>query len=379
MSKIFNSIKVGLVGITLAIIFVGCGAKVPTPYTVQLNKSDSIITDSEKDDLLSYSINKTYKHNSFHPNRGWGLRYNKSSWLHENTISYDGLNATFSHKFSINHTTNEFCRTDVSRASNNEEGEKVYQSLMDDFGFTDYINVFQIVLHKRYEISVSNYAKFKRDYLNLKQSKKTFVDKTGVLPKEVLNKLHLAYYLPINIFLRGGYDVYKIEPKNLGRYVIGYETSNFPSKIIFNVNRVKFNYLPNKYIASDKNIDVEVINTPFAYKSIKSIKITNKTKEFIEVDTISGYYGNDVTDHIVNIKDMKKVKISPMSHKIFSETSDPEYRVIDYPSAKSRLLLVSNKNQKIKYGFSVGYKMINQNIIKNLYKVNKYSIIDFGK
>ena len=396
MKNISSILTAGAMGIVLSIGFTGCGANTPQPYNMKIQHFSNI-TDREKETLLSQNMKEIP---IFHPNtRG---RYSGTSKIRGNIISYNGLNATFSHKFTIKHATNEIYRTDISRETHGKgTGKDAYGTLTKDYGFSDYINNYQTKLSTKYNNSIKEYSKFKILYnkhkqnseSKLKQINTSFKDSTGTLKNKVLtnfskNKLYISSTNSVvQLFLNNkSANDFKISNSitldKIDRYKVNYKQisfqdsyDKFPTNITFEINKVYFNYLPTKYLANDTNIDIEVVNTPLQYGSVKSIKIQNKTKEFIEIDTIAGYYGENVTDNIINIKDMKRVKIAPMSYKIFETGYSYKYRINDYPSKK--LLLVDNKNQKINYGFSVGYKMVNQNIIKNVYKVNSYSIKDF--
>jgi len=399
MKKLSSILTAGVMGAIMAISFTGCGANIPQPYSAKV-QNYSNITNSEKNKLLLNSMKSIKK---FYPDKRG--RYSSPSKLRGDTISYYGLNATFAHKFTINNNSNEITRTDVSRETHgNGKGADAYGALTDDFGFTDYINTYQVDLSNKFSNSLERYSQFKISYnkhkknANIKKEeiRINFNDLTSILPKSILDEISKSKITisnsssAINLFLNGKQaNVFTITSnaiKNaIDRYKVNYKENSysdsydkFPSNITYEIDKVYFNYLPIKFITSDDNIDIEVKNNPLgSYDSIEYIKVYNKTKEFIEIDTIAGYYSENVTDNIINIKDMKRVKISPMSYKIFKTGYSYEYRINDYPSRLNRLLLVNDRNQKVNYGFSIGYKMINQNIIKNLYKVNQYSIKDF--
>jgi hypothetical protein len=397
MKKISSILVSGTIATLLAISFSGCGASTPEPFSMKV-QNYSNVTNQEKNTLIAHNM-QTIK--QFYPDRTG--RYSSPSRVRGNVISYHGLNATFSHRFIVNSKTGYMERIDVSSASHGRDrGEDAYDSLTNDFGFTDYINKYQVTLGKKYATSLEKFSKYKKEYNHHKQEaeyKKEhlqvhFIDTTNILPKKVLAQLsNDEHFLsvqntPMRLFLRGQ-DVSKafilksyIKADTFGRYKVVYKQPRFedvytafPSTINYEITEVYFNYIPEKFTAHDSNIDVEVLNTPFGDETIKYIKIQNNTKEFIELDTIAGYYGEDVTDNIINIEDLKRVKIAPMSYKILKTGFSYKYRVNDFP--ENKLLPVHSRNQKVPYGFSVGYKMINQNIIKNLYKVDTYTIQDF--
>jgi hypothetical protein len=355
-------------------------------------KNYSNVTTKEKNMLLREAM---ISFKRFYPDKTG--RYSSPSKVRGNVISYHGLNATFAHKFIVDSKTNEIKRIDVSREDyGKNRGLDVYGTLTNDFGFSEYIEDYQVKVSEKFKELVEKFSKFKKSYLKYQQEaqekKKQItikvVDKTGVLSKDILDeflknttlevvstpavKLFLSNKKANSFFIKSlvKYDM-------LGRYKVVYKKTSykeiynkFPNNLVYEIQKVYFNYLPQQFYATNGNIEVEIINTPFDFSSIKLIKIQNNTKQFIEIDTIAGYYGEDVLDNIVT-----KIKISPTSYKIIKYDISNIYKINDFP--KKKLLLVKNKNQKVSYGISVAYKMINQNIIKNLYKVNKYEIKDF--
>jgi len=426
MKKLSSILMTGAISVVLSIGIAGCGNP-PQPYDYKMSKKYQSISDYDKQQLLNIVVdrNSRLKYKSSH-----GCISVTSIWG-SSTRYDDRMKNCF--KISNNHIIrNDYskCKTGYKAQKCNYIGGKVEE-------YTDFINKLQSgnILSDGLNNEITNYQKFITLYNEADKQRKdkiakvktSLLDNTKVLSKSAFNKfnkfktnsistkskidLYKSYIAPkdgkntVNQFARNilgdsfseNFDkVFKdgkiisndfkvqsyILKNEIGRYKVNYKKTsfkenydNFPTNITFEINKVYFNYLPTKYLANDTNIDIEVVNTPLQYGSVKSIKIQNKTKEFIEIDTIAGYYGENVTDNIINIKDMKRVKIAPMSYKIFETGYSYKYRINDYPSKK--LLLVDNKNQKINYGFSVGYKMVNQNIIKNVYKVNSYSIKDF--
>lgn len=433
MKKLSSILTAGVMGAIMAISFTGCGNP-PQPYNYKMNNQHKDISDYEKQQLLNIVIDRNSRL-KYKTSNGCVMLDNQ--WYKEGW-SYKYKNK-FKHCFKINNLTiSRIDNSSCSRDHGRSYGKCNYIGNGFD-NYIKFINDLQNnVLSSELQTEISNYQKFislydKADAVRkekITQVKTSLIDNTKVLPKSVfeqMNKFNLStnrvtkkidlyksYVAPQNgkslidqfgrsilgdsisenfdkVFqdessLAHEFKISSSTTKNaINRYKVNYKQNSysdsydkFPSNITYEIDKVYFNYLPIKFITSDDNIDVEVKNNPLgSYDSIEYIKVYNKTKEFIEIDTIAGYYGENVTDNIINIKDMKRVKISPMSYKIFKTGYSYEYRINDYPSRSNRLLLVNDRNQKVNYGFSIGYKMINQNIIKNLYKVNQYSIKDF--
>ena len=390
--KINKILTRGIVGAILAVGFIGCGNP-PQPYNYKLDNQYSNISDYEKQQLLNIVIdrNSRLKYKSSN-----GCVMVHSVWGGSTRYDDNMKNCFIINNNKILRKDKSHCRTNYRTCKCNYIGRKVEK-------YSDFINNLQKnIIAQDLQKEIKNYIKFKKMYnehkKNAQVKKKNivihFIDTTKILPKNIIKQLsvyNLSLIIKgsaINRFIKNqSANAFvinsSIKKDTIDRYKVVYSKTDyldsydkFPSNITYKINKVYFNYLPKKFIANDKNIDVEVINDPLDnYESIKYIKIYNKTKEFIEIDTIAGYYGDIVTDNIINIKDMKRVKISPMSYKIFKIGYSYKYRINDFP--RNKFLLVNDKNQKVNYGFSIGYKMINQNIIKNLYKVNTYSIKDF--
>ena len=405
---------------TISIGFVGCGNP-PQPYRYKIPKKYSNITNYEKQQLLNIVIDRESR-----------LKYKSSDgcvFVH----SVWGSSTRYDHRMKncfriknnyINRVDFSKCRTNYKVHKCNYIGSRVEK-------YANFLNKLQNdnILVDGLNNEINNYQKFKRLYnkantarINkLAQIKISLQDNTKILPKQIIDKLrnsvktialrtpqpidlYISYVAPKkgrnvadrfarSIFgdvLSKNFDkVFKdeillssdfllksyINTNQIGRYKVKYDRTSyvdrydkFPTDIVYKINKVYFNYLPKKFVASDKNINVEVANE----HSMKYFKIYNKTKEFIEVDMIAGYYNKDVVNLIE-----EPIKIPPMSYEFININYKGWLGRIEFNFPSSSKILVSKKNQKIKYGFSVGYKIINQNVIKNLYKVNNYSIKDF--
>lgn len=163
-----------------------------------------------------------------------------------------------------------------------------------------------------------------------------------------------------------------IDRYNLDYNKTTYEASYYSFKIntFFRVKNIYFDFIPKKYSASDMNIDIKVVNEQFNQFSrgrteIKKLEVFNKSKNFIEINSIASYYDKQIKANI--IKDGVKIKIPPKSSKIIKT-------IFKNWSTYDSWILLNNKNQKVKYGFSVEYTNGNLN---TLYKVDNYSISDF--
>ncbi len=378
--------------------FSACGSTPPKPYSVKLIKNSSVVDSKEKQVLLTQNI-KTL-HNDFKNNSDYG----RKPRYQNNNILYDELDRSrgnsqfdkfYNYEFKYDENKNRLYMVDksYSKYRNSSKRHSAYKGA--GGGLNNYLDDFQVKLTKSYESSLAKYEIHKKEYNKIKPEfdKKyqkihtTTEDTTNIVPNKILKKLSKYQLWPneetaINSYIKGDDLSFKIGSRVLkdkeGRYKVDYkkykymeEYNKFPMNLVYKINKVYYNYLPKSFITKDKNIDVEVMNNvEFADgNSMNSLKITNNTKEFIEINTIAAYYNQDVFDNILNLEN---IKLAPMSYKTIKKGV-----LKDFPSKK--LIKITDKNQKINYGFSIGYKMINQNIMKNLYKVDTYTIKDLDE
>lgn len=394
--KIFQVI----VSVFFMLCFSACGGGIaPKPYDVKLNSS-SMISNKTKQALLTYNIRILHNDFKYHNTERY-YKHSKYSKLVNNSLvfniwQYDTpfpYNVYYIYEFKYNENKDSLSMIDksYSQYKGRKERRDAY-FIPEPDRLTEYMNIFQTRLTKLYTSDLEKYTPFQKEYKQkksefdkkYKQIHITTEDTTKIVPNKIINKLSKYQLWPneetaINSYIKGNDISFKIGSRVLkdkeDRYKVDYEKyksmeeyNKFPMNLVYRINKVYYNYLPKSFIAKDKNINVEVVNNvEFADgNSMNSLKITNNTKEFIEINTIAAYYYQDVFDNILNIK---SIRLAPMSYKIIKKGV-----IKDFPSNK--LINVTDKNQKINYGFSIGYKMINQNMMKNLYKVNTYTISD---
>ncbi len=256
------------------------------------------------------------------------------------------------------------------------------------------------ILQHRFETKLMQYEKYVNDFkkgeegvkLKLSTMKVSLIDSTGILPNdsiEKLNKISIRRYPASaghpfsnyrdNIKIDNLFTIETMAYYNeTDRYKVEFSKDKFlemykivPADRKIKIKRVKYNYLPSTYIASDKNIEVVVKNNILGKNSILSIVVENNTKEFVELNTISGYYGGDVIINILHNR-TDKIQIPPRSSITLALTQNGNHLIDDFPVQK--YLYTTDRKQKISYGFSVGYTMVNQNANKNIYKVTDYTI-----
>lgn len=356
--------------------FTGCvmgGATPPLSYLQQMPHYDNIDS-REKEKIVKAAFNKEVHIHPFKSNhpRFKNTKYGCCS------ITFVGLNATYSHEFYLD-DDDMLDREDKSRLHHgNERGKAAYCTLCDDFGFSDYINDFQKKLGKTVSEYLNAYSKCKNAYIiaNTKLQKKldsikpVINDKTAILPKNMLGHLKEAITKskvssPLNVqncIPRNKMTYYiNVAQKlsKMGRYSVVFDKTQFngnteslPSEITFNVVSVKFNYLPEQFNFSDKNLAVEAQNGKLYFH--------NKTNSFLSIEGISSYFNGDITqDSNLKIMLSPKSKSNYALNRIYSSVE------------------VTSRDQQVEYGFAISY--YNQDINKRntLFNTKKLSIKDF--
>jgi hypothetical protein len=376
-----------VLAIGLSVGLTGCSSMGPVPlkpYKVAVNYN-SIVSQYELETILSKTIALEHKSNKFTQNITG--HYSSPSRLDSNTISYVGLNATFAHEFGINEN-GLFYRNDVSNGSHGKDrGIEAYCVLCNDYGFTSYINKFQSNLVELFNKNVLTYSELKQKYQDKEVSfnklddpiNVSVVDLTGILPSKVINKISekitiskVVATLSVDAFMRGiGPDLLKngfqirveASPYSIDRYrpsldkyqeKYSYDGKPLNSKI--KIERVNYNYKPKTYAFNDNAISVRVKGGV--------IYIANKTNDFINIETLSCYYNQDIdTDKDINLH------MPPKSHKSYISKCTNNVR--------DQYVFVSSKNQKVNYGFAVSYFIKSIDKRTTLFNTNDYSIDDF--
>ncbi len=421
--------KIIYLSIVFSIVVGFTGCSTAKPYAAHINKKYADVENDLKQSLLGVVIDK--RSSGLYQSRNscvylkQNVRWNGSTSASDINYNYE---VCYKVKDNIIHSYDHSSQNGYNYYSGGKKyaqtGRPSYYATKASTQYVKYlISLEKGILLNDLETELNHYKIFKQEFENHQNQSKlkyknlstSFEDTTGILTKDVMNELtkhkrfistrytdSLRLYKGINrdpkkrellnkyLVNAANYRGVKAnsnsssQDKSLmplnnfrytdrvlvdaaGRYKVKYAQNefqenylDFPKNVIFKITSVKFNFLPTKYIAKDKNIEVEIVNTPFGRHSIKTFKVSNRTKEFIELDTIAGYYGKDVYDGL----SAEKIKIAPMSTKVIP--------ILDFPSNK--ILDLKSKNQINQYGFSVSYRLLSQNITKNLFKVDDYNI-----
>ena len=128
------------------------------------------------------------------------------------------------------------------------------------------------------------------------------------------------------------------------------------------VDNVSFNYLKDTNVSSNKDMIIELEST--GYKTY-DVKISNKTSKFIQMKTLSLYYGGD----IVSI-DLNNIKLAPNSSTLKGKI---QLSLLDN---MDKFVKVTDINQKIDFGIAGEYTINGQ--FKNIYDVKALTINSFN-
>ena len=365
----------------LILIFIGCGNP-PQPFSKKVDSNYSNVSLAEKQRILNFIVKLNTKSPFF--TKGDGCIYFNDVWYH-----FQYWNK-FKNCFIIEN--NKIIRVDKSKCSN--DYGRHFGSYCNYIGgrsdkYSNFINNFQKNLPSEFEKNLKLYSVLKKKWIELDKKRKekaskikiTIVDKTGLVPSNIIKHIKTKMYLPEEYYLEEYFNLITLGNKNdnfpicveidgicstcpyfIERYKLKFSRNDvckpyqdFPENYKFFIRSVYFNFLPLHFVAKNHDLKVVVDN------KMKVIKIYNDSNQFVEVNSIVLYYG----DKVKNI-DEGKQNIPPKSFiakKIFFPL---EYFV-----------KLVNKNQTHNYGVSISYRKINENIIKTLFQTKKFSVKDF--
>ena len=417
-----------------SIILIGCGNP-PEPYNLKLNKTKNVTTE-EKQILLNHLVTKAVIEERLKGKLHISTKKDGCVYLNDYYGKGYEWRKFYKNCFKINN--NQVSRIDKSNCYSNYGYHKYDECSYIGGHSEDYsnaINKIQENLTKNLKQEIIFFSIFKNQCLEIKKERKNIakkikfkiVDTTGVVPKKIINRFHLKSYLhkiycidlynkifnnnnnfyqfAINDAMHSNVHQFKsfLKDKKLikqyvyinnallfdnqsiwqnyvrvGRYEINFHMTYIKNSIdkpiknlTFKIDKVYFYFVPENFILKDKNIFAKIINAKpdkhFHYNPDKFI-IKNKTTQFMKIVSISMYYGNIVKKVF---ESNKGILISPKSEI----TLTPLNKLTYFPDKE--YLLLKNKSQTEKYGVSIAYKITNENIIRTLYKVKKFTIKDF--
>ena len=372
----------------ISILFiVGCGNP-PQPYSKNIENNYPDISLKEKQEILNFLVTL----NTIPPfyTKNDGCIYFNDAWY-----SFKYINK-FRNCFIIK--SNKIIRVDKSRCSN--DYGRHFGPYCDYIGgrsdkYSSFINKIQQHLYLDFIKQLKSYSIFKRTCIRMikerekkfKQIKIHILDTTKLLPSNIINNIKAEVYLPEISCLKEYLNTLTLRTLNknkeripiclridnpyyVDRYLVYLNKDrvckfyqNFPNLYKIFIKSVKFNFLPNKFIAKNKDIEVIIDNDE------KQLTIYNDSDQFIEVNSIVLYYGNIVSSRIFPFnRDSTHLKLKVPPKSFISKK-------IDFPRIK--FIKLKTKEQMHQYGVSISYKKFNENIMRTLFEVKNFSIKDF--
>jgi len=357
--------KIKLLVAFFIVMLLGCATPIKPPDAgFKLSNTESL-TNQEKQDLFYYTIDGEYKSNPFtvrnpyHKNTSFYREFSTSSKSSKGHISYKTTHATYKHRFTLDNDT--INRTDLSRLSTNgsKEPDATYCMGCDDLGFSNYISEFQDRLFKSFQNNINDFMNYKQRY-----------DENPVIVKfynqsitsDFISRLTLSIEQQKNQtsaigFFTGKKSFRDFEQKKLGRYEIEYENYGDKNNPTYNLAEVSFNFVPDFFVASDDNISVTI-------ESGDMVRVKNTTTSFLDVTEMAGYYNDKVYSGLLKPhKQGGKVSIPPEAEMKFQ-----------IKHIREKHIPINSKNESVTYGYSIAYKLVNLDVLNNLYKTDKYSV-----
>jgi len=386
MKKIILATLIGTLIITLS----GCGAANPKPKQIT-GLNNSSLTKKEKKKILDIVLehnlkpyNPSYKdsykfysgkvsliHNCFYLKENYIIPDTKHRWKNDFNYCFNLKNNIITTKYRAK------CST-----SRNSYSDCQQEDFMND------MNNISLNLKSMYNNEVVSYTKFKplhEQYIKdltkkISETKITTIDKTNILSSEIMqriktsnsNQKKLHSYFPNSAIsaykknmTKNDYIIeYKNPIKALDRYLIVYKQDSFenpfdksPKDISLNIEKISFNYLPEIVNAKNKELSVEL--NPNSSLSNENIALTNLTNSYINVNTISFYYGEDIFTQKINIKlpPQGVIKTTLLIGKI----------------QKNKFLPLNSVKQKVNLGLAVEYTNLKYNKQNSILELKKVS------
>lgn len=338
----------GMIAIGMAVGFSGCN-EINPPEKIELySKSAMELDDKERALVFEMAFNDSVRNSGLNiyqvSNYGNGCLLTNPSHRKE---------YGFSRRFCFTANKNGGIDTVTTYADGKDKGKEATWHQSTKRSIAE-INNFQRYFAKRYSQISDKYVELKSI---VKNAKIVIEDASGTLDKDTLDpsKVHLSI-----VRSKNQNDTFEI--------VDDFSLKAKDSRIFYTVRRgyvyqasayvlaisAKAHYVPDSYVLENNSIIVEA--------NRYDIKITNKTKNFINIESISMYYNG----HIDTIKDAD-LKLSPqgtVTQKLSKFETFGSKKVIEFDSTA----------QKVDYGFALS--LYNQDINKRdtLFKKDDFSL-----
>ena len=106
------------------------------------------------------------------------------------------------------------------------------------------------------------------------------------------------------------------------------------------------------------------------YFNGETIEFVNKTKNYLEIKSITIYYNNNITNHSYD----KSIELPPNTYKNGFNINNYVNNEIINDSNYESVTANSAKKSNFNFGFAVKYRIVEQNVDKTLYNTNAYNL-----
>jgi len=370
--------------LTTIIGFSGCGSSTvappPKPKTIPIT-DDTALSENEKQEILNFVVSKN---KGIYPSNMVG-EYTSSNGclkLYEHIYKVDWYNI-HNHYSSCFIVKNNNITTNYHSSCEKREKEKCAR-----ITFNTMIDQLFLILPELYDQEIIKYKKFKPEYIKNKDALQATkeklnivtIDSTNILTSKVLNNIYKYNKSDFHTSITNSmFELYKTgmtennfiisnnEPlKSYERYKIAYKGQThykdsfkkFPKDVEFKITGLMFNYLPDVISRSNKEIEVTIKTN-----GSRNIQLINKTNNYININSVSYYYGADIITRNIN------VKLPPQGKS--------EHVFIMEQFTNNRFLPLTKKDQKITVGLAVEYTNIKYNKQDSLLYLKKISHRDY--
>jgi hypothetical protein len=128
------------------------------------------------------------------------------------------------------------------------------------------------------------------------------------------------------------------------------------NKIDVNLKSIYVNYMPKTYKISNNDISVSLSKNDY-----KNLELTNNSDSFLDVKTVSVYYGENISSQEIN------VKLPPKGIQTIT---------VQLKALGDQFVRVTQDNQKVNVGLAIDYFNTGENKQKTLHKIDEITPLD---
>lgn len=390
--------KKTLLLLTFSSLLVGCASTSDNQESlveivnIPLQPSDMDL--SEKNEILTLIMQEQHLEKPFsanpHPSRSWEKT---SSWS-GNRITYKGgTNMNYSYTFKVdenNHIVKEIYN--VEWHGNNQRTRDCMLCL--DNGFNSYVDTFIAKAAEQYNDALGTYQLSVERHKKLEEQLKVLMKNTTIkinspikldtdVTKIIEDSVKLSV-VPGRLRFSKKEGIYVVEP-----YVS--VESNIPSSIerirsihssistsqlkvgdepvvSVTIDSAVYDMLPSSFVGNDNNVQVQLENG--------TLKLTNRTNNFINIEAFTIYWGDNVTtvDNVVPAMAPQSVITKDISKQFDVFKSPNSYGATNNP----RYTKFEETRTAFPFGLALSYYNVDTNKRNTLFKRKTYTRSDLN-